>query len=184
VKCKVPMTQQKTKRKGSQWFAIRTKPHEEQLARLNYQQQGYEVYLPLFRATVRHARRTKEVFKPFFPGYLFLYLAPEERDWIAIASTRGALGPVHFGDQYIPVPDWVIEGLQHQEESPGVLSPAKALAKQFPVGSVMAVELGDGVVTEGTIFSFDGGKNVIVLLDLLQRRVKATVPLAWISDRK
>lgn len=178
------MTQQETKQKGSQWFAIRTKPNKEQLARINYQQQDYEVYLPLFRTIVRHARRTKEVLKPFFPGYLFLFLAPEERDWIAISSTRGALGPVCFGDQYIPVPDWVIDGLKHQEESPGILSPAKALANQFAAGAPVEVVLGDGVVTEGTIFSFDGGKNVIVLLDLLQRRVKATVPLAWVSDRK
>lgn len=176
--------QQEIERQGSQWFAIRTKPHQEQLAQLNYQQQGFEVYLPLFRAIVRHARRTKEVLKPFFPGYLFLCLDPGECNWIAIASTRGVVGPVHFGDQYVPVPNWVIDGLKHQEESPGMLSAEGVLSKQFPVGSVVAVELGDGVVTEGTVFSFDGGKNVIVLLDLLQRQVKTTVPLAWIGDRK
>lgn len=86
------------------WYAIRTKPHKDQLARLNYEQQGLSVYQPMLRTVVRHARRKKEVLRPFFPGYLFLWLAPEERNWVAIGSTRGAIGAVCLGDQNVPVP--------------------------------------------------------------------------------
>lgn len=72
-----------------QWYAIHTKPKQEGIAGLNYQRQGYHVYLPQLRTIVRHARRTTEKMVPFFPGYLFLHLPPEQRNWTAIASTRG-----------------------------------------------------------------------------------------------
>lgn len=158
-----------------QWFAIRTKPHQENLAQLNYQRQGYEVYLPLVRKTIRHARRTQNVLRPFFPGYLFLHLAPGERNWHAIASTRGVLTPVRFGDQFVSVPSWVIDGIREKETSPGILSPTQFLAGQLAVGSEVAISLADGRATTATIFSLDGTRNVVVLLDLLQRKIKATV---------
>ncbi|HSR36420.1 MAG TPA: transcription termination/antitermination NusG family protein, partial [Desulfurivibrionaceae bacterium] len=50
-----------------EWFAIRTKPNRETNARLQYERQGYVVYLPLIRKKVRHARRKEEVLRPFFP---------------------------------------------------------------------------------------------------------------------
>jgi hypothetical protein len=78
-----------------EWFAIRTKPQQEQIAKLHYERQGYVVYLPMMRVIVRHARRTEEKLKPFFPGYLFLRLALPERNWVAaISSIRGVLGPI------------------------------------------------------------------------------------------
>lgn len=30
-----------------EWFAIRTKPQQEQVAKLHYQRQGYVAYLPI-----------------------------------------------------------------------------------------------------------------------------------------
>ncbi|MBM9537383.1 transcription termination/antitermination NusG family protein [Desulfobulbus alkaliphilus] len=50
------------------WYVVRTKPNQEQLARLNYQNQGLVVYLPLMQTLRRHARRTEEVRRPVFPS--------------------------------------------------------------------------------------------------------------------
>jgi transcriptional antiterminator RfaH len=160
-----------------EWFAIRTKPQQEQVAKLHYQRQGYGVYLPMMRTIVRHARRTEEKLKPFFPGYLFLYLAPLERNWVAISSTRGALGPICFGDQYVPVPDWIIADLQAKEDGNGGVPLAELQKKGLTRGAKVAVQLDDDTSAQGLFYSFSGPDNVVVLLSFLNRQVKATLSL-------
>lgn len=160
------------------WYAIRTKPHKEQIARVNYENQGLTVYLPLMRAIRRHARRSEEVLRPVFPGYLFLYLAPVQRNWTAIAATRGVIGPVCFGADYVPVPDWVILALREKEDQEGVLRPGAFTREKLTPGAWIEVDLESGFAAGGTFCSFRGEENVVVLLDILKRQVRATVPLA------
>jgi transcriptional antiterminator RfaH len=166
-----------------EWFAIRTKPQQEQVAKLHYQRQGYVVYLPMMRTIVRHARRTEEKLKPFFPGYLFLHLAPPERNWVAISSTRGALGPICFGDQYVPVPAWIIADLQAKEDGSGAVPLAELQKKGLTPGAKVAVQLDDDTSAQGLFYSFSGQENVVVLLSFLNRQVKATLTLDRVQLR-
>ncbi|MBU1404744.1 MAG: transcriptional activator RfaH [Proteobacteria bacterium] len=166
-----------------EWFAIRTKPQQEQVAKLHYQRQGYAVYLPMMRTIVRHARRTEEKLKPFFPGYLFLHLAPSERNWVAISSTRGALGPICFGDQYVPVPDWIISDLQAKEDASGAVPLADLQKKRLTPGAAVAVDLDGDTSAQGLFYSFSGQENVVVLLSFLNRQVKATLSLDRVQRR-
>lgn len=167
--------------KDREWFVIRCKPHQEELARLHLKRQGYVVYLPQIRTTIRHARRTKEVLRPLFPGYLFLHLAPNHRNWTSISATRGVIVPVSFGEQYTPLPDWVIAGLKEQEESPGVIAPQQIVANKINPGATVEISLSSGETTEATVFSYEGGQNVVVLLNLLQRQVRTTMPVTQVS---
>lgn len=48
----------------------------EAFAQIQLQHQGYGVFLPLERRTVRHARRTRQVLRPLFPNYLFVRVEP------------------------------------------------------------------------------------------------------------
>lgn len=165
-----------------EWFAIRTKPNREMNARGQYERQGYVVYLPLIRKTVRHARRREEVLRPFFPGYLFLHLAPAERHWVTIASTRDAIGPVCFGDQYVPVPEWVIEDLKAREEG-GAISLAELQRERLSPGAAVEVRLDETTTAPGLVYSQRGEENVVVLLSLMGRQVKTTVPLDQVSPQ-
>lgn len=165
-----------------EWFAIRTKPNREVHARLHYERQGYVVYLPMIRKVVRHARRKEEVLRPFFPGYLFLHLAPTERHWVTIASTREAIGPVRFGDQYVPVPDWVINDLKAREDE-GAISLAALQKERLVAGAAVDVQLDGDTVTQGVVYSVRGEENVVVLLQLMNRLVKTTVPLGQVTPR-
>jgi len=160
-----------------EWFAIRTKPKKEQVAKLHYERQGYVVYLPMMLTIVRHARRTEEKLRPFFSGYLFLHLAPAERNWVAISSTHGALGPICFGDQYVSVPDWIIADLQAKEDASGAVPLAELQKKGLTPGAAVTVKLDDDTSAQGLFYSFSGQENVVVLLSFLNRRVKATLTL-------
>lgn len=165
-----------------EWFAIRTKPNKEQHARLEYERQGYVVYLPLIRKTVRHARRKEEVLRPFFPGYLFLHLAPSERHWVTIGSTRNAIGPVRFGDQYVPVPDWVVDDLKAREES-GAISLTALQKERLSPGAAVEVKLDETTTVSGLVYSLRGEENVVVLLELMGRQVKTTVSVDQVDPR-
>ena len=82
------------------WFVVRTKPRQEEVAKIHYIRQGFAVYSPKVQSIRRHARKTEQVMRPLFPGYIFLHLVDEEHDWTAIGSTVGAIGPVRFNDYY------------------------------------------------------------------------------------
>lgn len=159
-----------------QWFLIRTKPRREELALLNYEKQGFSVYLPQIRTVRRHARRTEEVRKPFFPGYLFLHLAPEERRWPTIAATIGALAPVRFGDYYPPVPDFVIQELHEREDATGVIPFSTEVAGRFSSGEAVRIARGSREGLFGIFKKILDKDRVLVLLDILQRQVPVVVP--------
>lgn len=158
------------------WFAIRTKPFQEEKAHFQYLRQGFEVYLPRILRVRSHARQKKEVLRPFFPGYLFLHLAQEERNWSTIAATIGALAPVRFGDLYPPVPDEVIEELKNQEDQSGVL-PATIELCRLNVGDIVQVTRGSraGMIV-GTLKQIVDKDRVLVLLELLKREIPVVVP--------
>ena len=158
-----------------QWFLIRTKPRQEYIALLNYEKQGFVVYLPQIRTTRRHARRQEEVLKPFFPGYLFLRLAPEERRWPTIAATIGALAPVRFGDYYPPVPDTIINEIMAREDAAGIIPASEELASRFSLGEMVRVSR-DGIEELwGKLDKILDKDRVLVLLDILQRQVPVVV---------
>lgn len=159
-----------------QWFLIRSKPQQEHIARLNYEKQGFVVYLPQIRTIRRHARRTEQVLKPFFPGYLFLRLAPAERRWPTIASTVGVLAPVHFGDYYPPVPDKIINQIMAREDAAGIIPASAELASRFSLGDIVRVSR-DGIEELwGRLDKILDKDRVLILLDILQRQVPVVVP--------
>ena len=164
-----------------EWFTIRTKVHKENLARGQYARQGYEVYLPQTLKTRRHARRVENVIRPFFTGYLFLHLAPEERNWVTIGSTIGSVGAVHFGDQYPPVPDWMIENLQAREDEQGLISTFEIDTSSLKKGKRIKIHSGELEGLEGIFQEMRGEDRAIVLLEMLRRKIIATVPLTSVD---
>lgn len=159
------------------WYAIRTRPNQEPLARLHCENQGFAVYLPMLRTVRRHARRTDEVLRPVFPGYLFLHLAPAQRNWTAIRATRGVLAPVCFGDHYVPVPDWVIAALRSRENENGLISPGNFVKEKLVAGCRVEVTLDDNSLIEGVFSSLRGSESVEILLSILQRQVRTVTTL-------
>jgi len=162
-----------------QWFAVRCKPRREAEARAEFERQGFEVWLPMEMRLVRHARKMEQKPRPFFPGYLFLHLAPEERRWTTIRSTRGAIGAVQFGAHYPPVPEEVVQGLMALEDEAGFIRMEEARQKS-PFAEGERVRVRDGVMAglEGVFLAQDSEQRALVLLEMLQRRVKARLPLA------
>jgi len=167
---------------GRQWFAVRCKPRQEFIARHEFERQGFEVYLPLERKLVRHARKMQKLPRPFFSGYLFLHLAEDECRWTAIRSTRGAVGAVHFGAYYPPVPDEVIAALRGLEDEAGFVCVGDDPVSPFRAGERVVVREGEFSGIEGVFVRRSGEERAHVLLDFLQRQVRAEMPLAVLKS--
>lgn len=164
-----------------EWFTIKTQPLKETLAQLQYQRQGYEVWFPRIRRTVRHARRIKKVLKSLFPGYIFLHLGPDERNWTSIAGTIGATGPVRFGDYYPPVPEWLIKELKGREAEEGFITMPHEESLGIKPGDRITVSGDNDTEIMGIFQSLKGADRALILLDILKREVPAEVPLASIK---
>jgi len=164
------------------WYAVRCKPRQEFIARQEFEQQGFEVYLPLERKLVRHARKMERVPRPFFPGYLFLHLDESECRWTAIHSTRGAMCAVHFGALYPPVPDVVMDILHGLEDEDGYICVGEDPVSPFRSGERVVVREGEFSGVEGVFVCRDGEERAHVLLELLQRQVRAEMPLAVLKS--
>ncbi len=158
------------------WYTIRTKPNKENVAAYNYQNQGYEIYLPQVLKTIKHARQVKKVNKPFFPGYLFIRLSKNECNWQKISNTRGSIAPVKFGDQYPIIADQVIDNLQNLENKDGYID-INIFVKDYNPGQKVRFIDGNFEGLEGIFYSQNGHDRAIILLEFLGKITKTYVPL-------
>ncbi len=58
----------------SLWYLAYTKPRQEEIARVNLEQQGFESYLPLYKKFKKTETGLVSVFEPMFPRYIFFVL--------------------------------------------------------------------------------------------------------------
>lgn len=162
------------------WFAVRTKPRREFYAKEQLMRQGHTVYLPVVRRLVSHARRRRLASRPFFTGYLFILLEPDQANWTAINSTYGVACVVRFGDYYPPVPLELIEGLRAREDGSGHVVLPEELASPFRPGARVRVRVGEADI-EGIFAGLDGEERARVLIELLGRQQDLTVPVEAVS---
>lgn len=156
------------------WYAAYTQPNAEAKAVEHLARQGYSVYLPRYRRTVRHARRRALVLRPLFPRYLFVGLDRLTQRWRPIRSTVGVVGLVASGDEPVPVAEGIVDGLRRQESDGAfdLLSPVQRLR----AGDAVRVIEGPFVDLVGKLLGMADHERVFVLLELLGRTVRAEVP--------
>jgi transcriptional antiterminator RfaH len=152
---------------GERWYVAHTQPRAESRAIVHLERQGYSVFCPRYRKTVRHARKAKSILAPLFPNYLFLRLDASRDLWRAVNGTRGIVRLISQGETPQPVPHGIVEALQSRMNAGGVMD----LTPTFKVGQ--AVRIADGPFADlvGTLEHLDAAGRVRVLLDLLGRSV-------------
>jgi len=154
------------------WYAVHTHPREEFKALSHLQRQNYQVYLPRYLKTIRHARRSERAIRPFFPRYLFVKLNLAINGWRAIRSTVGVSDIVCFAEQPAPLPARVVDALQAQE-SAGFIELANRSA--IKPGDNVVVLNGPFAQQMGLCISVSDKERVAILLDLLGRKVRVVM---------
>jgi transcriptional antiterminator RfaH len=92
---------QRTQPADAPWYLAYTKPRQEQIAKVNLQQQAFEVYLPLFKVFNKKTNVADspalEVFEPMFARYIFFKPTSPRQSIATARSTRGLSSIVSFG---------------------------------------------------------------------------------------
>jgi transcriptional antiterminator RfaH len=155
----------------SAWIVVNTQPHREQIALENLARQAFNTYCPMMRTRVRHARRTQEVLRPLFPGYLFVRVSADLKRWRPILSTYGVRTLVCCGGRPSFLDERFVEGLQARTIDGAIVRPARPYEPGQQVK--MAGGAFDGLIA--TILEMDEKDRLVVLMDLLNRPTKVRV---------
>jgi transcriptional antiterminator RfaH len=149
------------------WYVVHTRSRAEAQAISHLEMEGYRVFCPRYRKTVRHARKATSVLAPLFPNYLFVCLDISRDQWRSINGTRGVVRLLMRGETPQPVPNGIIDALQTKMRSDGAIDWTSSLK----VGGAVRIANGPFAEFLGTLEYFDAAGRVRVLLDFLGRSV-------------
>jgi transcriptional antiterminator RfaH len=101
------------------WYAVYTKPREEDRAESNLRAWGVKTLLPRIKEQ-RSREISKAKVKHLFPRYIFAHFNCETA-LHKVNYTRGVCGVVRFGDKPCPIDDVIIETIQSQISQEGFI---------------------------------------------------------------
>jgi transcriptional antiterminator RfaH len=156
------------------WYLIYTKPRQEKAALQNLEQQGYQCYLPILPKEKLRQGAVALTDEPLFPRYLFINLAQDfmAKSWSPIRSTKGVSRLVRFGAEPAKIDDALVDLLKAHE--------ASALGKPerlYKVGERVQLTKGPFAGIEGIYQMADGDRRVMVLIELMSKKVAVPVEL-------
>lgn len=152
----------------ARWYLIQTKPRQEARAEEHLQRQQFECYRPLKPGENKKRTSSEEA---LFPGYLFIRMDQINDNWYPIRSTRGVSRIVTFGGHPVPVQDDMIEQIRQRLATP---APRLELRQGDPV----LIRAGERCDIEAIFLTRDGDERAVILLNLLQREQKVTLPFS------
>ena len=151
------------------WYAIFTKPKQEQRAETNLRAWDIEAFAPKFK----HRRRSGSHYsiKPLFPRYVFAYFSPQcclHR----VTFTRGVHSIVRFGDSLARIDDKIISTIQMRVDEEGLVR----VGEEFKYGDPVIIDYGPFKSLIG-IFERDVGEaeRVRILLTTINYQAHVTV---------
>ncbi len=115
------------------------------------------------------------VVRPLFPRYLFIAYDEGATRWRPIRSTVGISHLITAGEKPMRVPPWVIDELRTREDGDGLY--AGAAAESLRKGDSVEIVHGPFFDQRGVFDGLGEAQRVAVLLDIMGRQVKASVPL-------
>ncbi|NVK42629.1 MAG: transcription/translation regulatory transformer protein RfaH [Oceanospirillaceae bacterium] len=152
------------------WYLLQTKPRQEERARENLENQGYDCFAPKLSAERIRRGKRQTVVEPMFPGYLFIYLDQVADNWRPIRSTRGVSRLVTFNDMPLPIDSNIIEELRQRVAG-------QEPESELKTGDTVHICQGAFADLDAIFECYDGTERVVLLLNLLHRTQRLSMPL-------
>lgn len=151
------------------WFAVQVRTRRELGISQQLRSLGYEWFLPLHSCKKRWSDRIKTAQLPLFPGYIFCRFDPLNR--LSILKIPGVVQVVGFNRKPVPVDQDEIRAIQ-------VLVASGLPHKPWPylkVGDRVRIEAGPLRGLEGLLAEFQGNRQLVLCVTLLQRSVAVKI---------
>lgn len=161
------------------WFLLQTKTRQESRAVENLQRQGIDSFCPMIR--VEKVSRGNRVVKleALFPGYLFVNFNQTSVSATTVRSTRGVSRFVTCAGSPVIVPDALIEQLQKRTDP----SSAELVSNLPKIGEKLEIIEGPFRGLNAVFSQVDGDQRAVVLINLLNQQVKASIPFSSLAAR-
>ncbi|WP_200868908.1 transcription/translation regulatory transformer protein RfaH [Pseudomonas brassicacearum] len=153
------------------WYLVHCKPRQDERAEENLLRQGYTCYRPQHSYERVMRSRRLIITESLFPGYLFIQLAADA-NWAPLRSTRGVYRIVSFGGIPLRLDNSLIMHLQQRT--------AKAITPAFSAGDSVRITQGGFAELDAVFVSMDGEQRVVLLLNMLNRQQRISMPLVSI----
>ena len=170
------------KKQTSKWFLVYTKAKQEQRAKKNLENQGFQIFLPLIAfAKINQSKSiTLEV---MFPRYLFIEINLARDNWVCIKSTRGVSHIVVFGQRFAEIPKQVIDYLKSGADENHIFR-QKIMRQEFQKGDELVIEKGVFKDKEATFLSKKSKERVRILLRFVNHLITAEIPVSNIGQKE
>ncbi len=97
---------------SEQWYALWVKPHKETIVLQQMQVRDLQGFLPMVKVNPKNPRAAK--YRPYFPGYMFVYVDLEKLGISMMNHIPGTRGLVSFGGDPAVVPESLVRKLEKQ----------------------------------------------------------------------
>jgi transcriptional antiterminator RfaH len=154
------------------WFAVVTKPRQEQVALDNLQRQGFECFLPMALNPYQRRSTRRPIVEPLFPRYLFLRAVAGAQDLAPVRSTRGVVSMVRFGCELAVVPEHVINHIRGRLDDDGLVRIEPVAVK---AGDKVRVFDGPLAGIEGIVTERNCENRACLLMEILGRQTRVEV---------
>lgn len=150
----------------SRWYLAYTKPKQESVAQVNLAQQGFEVYLPIYKKFKKTEQGPVALFEPMFPRYILFRPERVGQSISVVRSTKGVTSLVRFGFEPALLHDELVQRIRQMEQD----------RQQATIEQINALRVGQSVrlrhtalgALEGLVHQVSS-KRVEVLLEILGR---------------
>ena len=156
------------------WYAVVTKPRQEQIALQNLQRQDFKCFLPMAdNPYQRRSKNQKQIIEPLFPRYLFLNAIATTQNLAPVRSTRGVISMVRFGTELAVIPDSIINAIKTRIEPDTGLIKIKPI--KIKAGDKVKIFDGPLAGINGIVTERNSENRALILLDLMGRPTKVEV---------
>ena len=158
------------------WYALYTRHQHEKTVAQILNGKGFETLLPLYPAARRWADRTKLLFLPLFPCYVFINAGLERR--LAIMMTPGVHALVSNAGQPAAIPSEEIDAVRRAVESGARVEPHPLLK----CGDWVRVKCGPLAGIEGILVRKKNLYRLVLSVQMLGKAVAVEVD-AFLIER-
>lgn len=157
------------------WYAVHTKPRQEQRAQLNLQQQGYACFLPTLAIQKLRQGKITTVQEPLFARYLFIELDSSQsgKSWGPIRSTLGVSRLVSFGAEPAKISADLVHTLRQQNAAQQCQT-----QQLFEPGQTVQITQGPFAGLNAVYQMDDGESRAMVLIEILSKQCRLAMPPA------
>ena len=157
------------------WYAIYTKPREEDRAESNLRSWGLKTLIP--RIKEQRSRESKGRVKHLFPRYIFAQFNCETA-LHKVNYTRGVCGVVRFGEKPCPIDDVIIETIQSQIGQEGFID----FEEKFCTGDQVTIQGGPFESLQGTVErEMSDSDRLVVLLSSVSYQGRLMIQKALVK---